>query len=139
MLGLNVDMKSSETFGVGQVAEQFGLATHVLRHWESMGLLDPQRDGDRRRYRDADLDRIAVILKAKEAGFSLDDIREMFVVGDPSTRREIMRRHQADLIGRIVALQASLKLVEGALNCEHEDITQCPNFLKAVGLVRNQR
>ncbi|WP_340688600.1 MerR family DNA-binding transcriptional regulator [Amycolatopsis coloradensis] len=39
---LNVDMKSS-TLSVGEVAERFGLATHVLRHWESVGLLKPAR------------------------------------------------------------------------------------------------
>jgi MerR family copper efflux transcriptional regulator len=34
MLRLNVDMKS-----IGEVATRFGLPTHVLRHWESEGLL----------------------------------------------------------------------------------------------------
>ena len=136
MLGLNVDMKSSE---IGQVAARFGLATHVLRHWESVGLLKPERQGYRRRYGQDDLDRIAIIVHAKEAGFSLDDIREMFVDGDPATRTEIIRRHQADLTERIAALQAALTLVEGALGCDHEDITQCPNFLKAVGLARSPR
>ncbi|MFC5102142.1 MerR family transcriptional regulator [Kibdelosporangium philippinense] len=128
MLGLDVDMKSSETFGVGQVAERFGLAAHVLRHWESEGLLQPERDGDRRRYRQGDLDRVALIRKAKEAGFSLAEIREMFVVADPAMRKEIMRHHQQALIERIAELQASLTMVETALNCAHEDITECPNF-----------
>ncbi|WP_301184415.1 MerR family DNA-binding transcriptional regulator [Streptomyces sp. 6-11-2] len=26
---------------IGAVAERFGLPTHVLRHWEAMGLLAP--------------------------------------------------------------------------------------------------
>ncbi|CAM3830521.1 MerR family transcriptional regulator [Kibdelosporangium persicum] len=136
MLGLNVDMKSSE---IGPVAARFGLATHVLRHWESVGLLAPERQGDRRRYRQDDLDRIAIILHAKEAGFSLEDIREMFVDGDPADRKEIMRRHRADLAERIAALQAALALVEKGLACEHEDITQCPTFLRAIGLARSPR
>ncbi|WP_414938151.1 MerR family transcriptional regulator [Amycolatopsis sp. cmx-11-51] len=63
---------------VGEVARRFGLATHVLRHWESVGLLKPARAGDRRRYDDKDLYRIAVIVRSKEAGLSLDGIREMF-------------------------------------------------------------
>nr|WP_042186466.1 MerR family transcriptional regulator [Kibdelosporangium sp. MJ126-NF4] len=132
-------MKSSQTLGVGEVAEQFGLATHVLRHWESMGLLKPRRDGDRRRYTDGDLDRIAVIVRAKEAGFGLDDIREMITAADPVQRKQIMHRHQADLAERIAALQASLALVDGALRCDHEDFTQCPNFLAEIGLTRSRR
>lgn len=127
MLGLNVNMKSSQTLGVGQVAEQFGMATHVLRHWESMGLLSPRRDGDRRRYTADDVYRVAVIRRAKQAGFSLDDIREMLDAGKRE-RTAIMRRHQADLRNRIAVLQASLQMLEGALGCPHEDFTQCPNF-----------
>ncbi|HWV26917.1 MAG TPA: MerR family transcriptional regulator, partial [Aeromicrobium sp.] len=50
----------SRTHSIGEVADRFGIATHVLRHWEDMGLLTPQRDtADRRRYVDDDLVRIA--------------------------------------------------------------------------------
>ncbi|WP_375546898.1 MerR family transcriptional regulator, partial [Streptomyces gossypii] len=42
-------MKSSEDSGagvmsIGALAARFGVATHVLRHWESKGLLHPGRD-----------------------------------------------------------------------------------------------
>lgn len=60
---LNVDMKS-----IGEVAARFGLPTHVLRHWEAEGLLTPARAGDRRRYTDADLYRVAAILISKGGG-----------------------------------------------------------------------
>jgi DNA-binding transcriptional MerR regulator len=134
MLGLNVGMKSSQTFSVGEVAEKFGLATHVLRHWESMGLLTPQRAaGDRRRYSSDDVYRVAVIRRAKQAGFALDDIREM-LDADKRERTTIMRRHQAELRDRIAALQVSLEMLEGALGCPHEDFTQCPNFQEGLEL-----
>jgi DNA-binding transcriptional MerR regulator len=134
MLGLNVDMKSSRTLSVGEVAEKFGMPTHVLRHWESMGLLSPHRTaGDRRRYRSDDVYRVAVIRRAKQAGFSLDDIREMLDAGKRE-RTAIMRRHQAELRDRIATLQASLEMLEGALGCPHEDFTQCPNFQKGLEL-----
>ncbi|MFI0804087.1 MerR family transcriptional regulator [Amycolatopsis lurida] len=82
---LDDDMKSS-TLSVSEVAARFGLATHVLRHWESVGLLKPARAGDRRRYDDNDLYRIAIILRSKEAGLSLEGIREMFRVLQERTR-----------------------------------------------------
>jgi DNA-binding transcriptional MerR regulator len=47
----------------------------------------------RRRYGEADLYRVAVILRAKEAGFGLDDIRE-FAAHDPSARTKILQRRQ---------------------------------------------
>jgi DNA-binding transcriptional MerR regulator len=109
------------------------LTTHVLRHWESMGLLNPSRvSASRRRYGSADLYRVAVILRAKEAGFSLDDIREMFAAQDPAGREAVLRRRRAELAARIAAAQASLELIDCALECDHEDIAECPHFQATV-------
>lgn len=126
MLRLNVDMKSSLT--IGDVAARFGLATHVLRHWEATGLLAPSRVGDRRRYTEADLYRVASILRAKEAGFGLDDIREMLTARTATARHEVMRRHRDTLEARIALAKAALSLLDGALTCEHDDLMTCPNF-----------
>ncbi len=126
MLRLNVDMKSSLT--IGDVAARFGLATHVLRHWEAMGLLTPSRVGDRRRYTEADLYRVASILRAKEAGFGLEDIREMLTVRSAPARHEVMRRHRDTLEARIAMARSALAMLEGGLTCEHDDLMTCPNF-----------
>ncbi len=114
---------------IGEVAEVFGLATHVLRHWESVGLLAPARAvAGRRRYDPDHLYRVAVILRAKEAGFGLNDIREMIAARSPAQRTEILRRHRATLARRIAQVQASLDLIDCALTCDHEDFTSCPHF-----------
>ncbi|GLX08028.1 hypothetical protein Misp03_49540 [Microbispora sp. NBRC 16548] len=132
-LRLNVGMKSSATIGIGEAAARFGLATHVLRHWESMGLLTPARvAGDRRRYGPDDLFRVAVILRAKEAGLGLDEIREMIATRAASERREILRRRQAELRRRIEQARAALEVVECALGCDHDDVTGCAHFQQAV-------
>jgi DNA-binding transcriptional MerR regulator len=137
MLRLDVDMKSTGgdavLLSIGEVAERFGLATHVLRHWETMGLLAPARDtGARRRYRPDDVYRVAVILRAKEAGFSLEDVHTMITTPDPAARAAVLQRQQAELRARIAAEQASLDMIEGALECEHEDFTRCPHFQSMV-------
>lgn len=132
MMRLNVDMKSSATMSIGEVARHFGLATHVLRHWESMGLLWPARAaGGRRQYGRSDLHRIAAILIGKEAGLALPDIRDILTT-DIDRRREIQRRHRDELVRRLAKLQAALDLVEGGLTCEHEDIAACPNYRSLV-------
>jgi MerR family copper efflux transcriptional regulator len=120
---LNVDMKS-----IGEVAAHFGLPTHVLRHWESAGLLTPTRDGDRRRYTDADLYRVASILMAKEAGFGLADIRAMLAAPSASVRHEVLARHHRALTDRIAQAQAALSMLAGALDCPHDDVMACPHF-----------
>ncbi|MGV9347821.1 MerR family transcriptional regulator [Streptomyces spiralis] len=131
-------MKSSGDAGagamsIGALAARFGLATHVLRHWESMGLLHPGRDaGGRRRYGADDLTRVAVILLCKEAGLGLDTIRSLSATVDRTTRHEILRHEAEELRSRIAAAQASLEFIEGGLTCEHEDFTQCPNYRRLI-------
>jgi MerR family transcriptional regulator, copper efflux regulator len=131
MVRLNVDMKS-----IGEVAAHFGLATHVLRHWEAEGLLTPSRTGDRRRYTDVDETRVAAILVAKEAGFSLPDIKAMLSARTAEARHEVMARHRAALAERIARAQAAMAMLEGGQACLHDDIMTCPHFRQ---LIRDRR
>jgi len=119
---------------IGEVASRFGLPTHVLRHWESEGLLSPARQGDRRRYTDDDLYRVAAILVAKKAGFALPDIRAMLAGGSAPARHEMMARQRAALKARIAQARTALAMLEGGLTCEHDDLMMCQHFR---GLLRN--
>ncbi len=123
-------MKSSRevTFSVGELAERFDLATHVLRHWEDRGLIDPERDAaGRRRYREADAYRVAVILASKEAGMSLDQVRAL-VDGGAADRHRILEAHLADLDAKQAAIDRSRHMTRHALECRAHDIATCPNF-----------
>ncbi|MGW7691875.1 MerR family transcriptional regulator [Streptomyces asiaticus] len=98
-----------------------------------MGLLCPARDtAGRRRYGEADLVRVAVILRAEEAGLGLDTIRALTAATDPAARRDILRREAEALRSRIAAARDSLALVECALGCEHDDLTRCPHYRRRV-------
>ncbi|MFE0132326.1 MerR family transcriptional regulator [Streptomyces sp. NPDC059037] len=132
-------MKSSEdgcgtgTLSIGAIAARFGLATHVLRHWETVGLLHPGRDaGGRRRYGADDLTRVATILILKEAGLGLTTIRSLSATVDRPTRHKILRPAAEELRSTIAAAQASLELIEDGLNCAYEDVTQCPNYRRLI-------
>lgn len=119
----------SNLMSIGDTAARFGLATHVLRHWEDVGLLTPERDGaDRRRYGDDDLVRIAVILRSKAAGMTLEQI--VVLVGDDhgSKRHAVLQQHIADLDRRMSEMQQSRAMTVHAFECEAHDITQCPHF-----------
>ena len=110
---------------IGEAAARYGLAPHVLRHWEAAGLLSPARvAGDRRRYADDDLARIALVVRAKQAGLSLGDIRA--ALGDGL--REVLDRRRAELRRRIARAQAELAMLECAAACGNDDPLTCPHL-----------
>ncbi|WP_203900199.1 MerR family transcriptional regulator [Virgisporangium aliadipatigenens] len=120
-------MKSTDTQTIGDLAARFGLPTHVLRHWETMGLLEPKRDGaGRRRYGDADLEQVAMILLAKDAGFALRDIRALMETDDPTDRTDILERHVAALTERIARATAAKELIEEGMRCPLP-FAECPD------------
>ncbi|HEX2035243.1 MAG TPA: MerR family transcriptional regulator [Chloroflexota bacterium] len=124
---------------IGELAARFGLATHVLRHWEAVGLLTPAaRVNGRRRYRREHLARVAMILRGKEAGFSLQELGAVLHAPDRETRRALLERHHAALEERMAQLQASKHLIEHALECPSKDFTTCPNFLRLTQLLADR-
>lgn len=124
-------MKSTGFMRIGELAERFGLAPHVLRHWEAMGLLTPAaRENGRRRYTHDHIIRVITILRAKEGGMSLDRIRAMLNTPDHSERRSLLQHQHAELEERLAAIQKSKALIEHIMECTAEDFTQCPGYLR---------
>ncbi|PWN02451.1 MerR family transcriptional regulator [Nocardioides silvaticus] len=124
-------MKSSRAeirWTVGELADRFELPTHVLRHWESMGLLAPERDAaGRRRYREDDAYRVAAIVSSKAAGMSLEQIRSL-LDSEAEGRHKILIDHLADLEARMAEMERSRHLTQHALECRAHDVANCPNF-----------
>lgn len=116
-------------YPIGELAARFGLATHVLRHWEDMGLLSPaRRVAGRRVYGPAHVTRVAEIMTGKDAGFSLEQLRELFAAPDRDRRREVLHAQLAQVRQRIARLTLSQKLLEHGLRCQHLDYQSCPRF-----------
>ena len=121
-------MKSS-LLSIGATASRFGLATHVLRHWEDLGLLRPERNSaDRRLYGDDDLVRIAVILRSKAAGMTLDQIALLLDDDHGPRRHRVLQEHLADLDRRMEEMRLSRAMTVHAFECEAHDITRCSHF-----------
>ncbi|MBF6167064.1 MerR family transcriptional regulator [Streptomyces gardneri] len=115
---------------IGELAARFGLAAHVLRHWEDVGLLAPRRDSaGRRRYRDDDAETVAMILLGKQVGLSLEDLAVLFAeASDRAARRDLLRAHRDQLVRRIAQATAALDTITHALDCAAEDFRDCPHF-----------
>lgn len=123
-----MNSESAQEYAIGELAARFGLATHVLRHWEDMGLLSPARRAGRRVYGPAHMTRVAEIMAGKDAGFSLEQLRELFAAPDRDRRREVLRAQLAQVRQRIARLTLSQTLLQHGLRCQHPDYQSCPRF-----------
>jgi MerR family copper efflux transcriptional regulator len=124
-------MKSSapaRSWSIGEIADQFGMETHVLRHWEDVGLLLPDRDSaGRRRYGEDELVRIAVTVRSKAAGMSLDQIATLLDAGAEG-RHRVLEAHIAELDRRMAEMARSKEMTQHALDCRAHDVALCPHF-----------
>ncbi|WP_395702197.1 MerR family DNA-binding transcriptional regulator [Aquabacterium sp.] len=66
---------ASELFGVTELCEAFGITPRAIRFYEDKGLLAPRRVNGARVYTRRDRARLALILRAKAIGSSLDEIK----------------------------------------------------------------
>jgi len=116
-------------YSIGELADRFGLATHVLRHWEQVGLLTPTRQVSGRRVYGAEhVTRVAEILLGKDVGFSLEQLRELFAAPDRERRHELLLGQLTSVRERIARLTLSQTLLEGGLRCRYSDYQACPRF-----------
>jgi MerR family copper efflux transcriptional regulator len=126
-------MKSRAEITIGEAAAAFELPTHVLRHWESIGLVTPHRHANgRRAYAREHLAAIAFVVRNKQAGFSLEDIRKMLRAGSVEQRHAYLRAQMEELDRRARDIAMAKELVAHAMQCSSPDATVCGTFQKIV-------
>jgi MerR family transcriptional regulator, redox-sensitive transcriptional activator SoxR len=117
---------------ISEVARQVGLQSSAIRYYERIGILLPaQRIGGQRRYDPTVLYRLAVIQRARQTGFSLDEIRELFFgfrETAPASQRwqKLSRRKLGELeqlMGQIKTMQQLLQKMMDCCRCDTLD--QC--------------
>lgn len=71
-----------EQFGISDLTSEFGVTARALRFYEEEGLIAPTRIGTTRVYNRRDRARLAWIVRAKNVGFSLCEIKELIDLYD---------------------------------------------------------
>ncbi len=75
--------RQKRTYTIGDLVEAFDVTPRTIRYYEEIGLLSPQRRGQRRIYSEGDRVRLRLILRGRRLGFSLEEIREILALYDP--------------------------------------------------------
>ncbi|MDQ2084463.1 MerR family DNA-binding transcriptional regulator [Xanthobacteraceae bacterium Astr-EGSB] len=105
-----------KAFSIGDLAREFGVTLRALRFYESKGLLKPQREGNLRLYSPADRENLAQILKGKQLGFTLSEIRSLIASDTPDCQyapRLKLSREQC--VEQIKLLERQKKEIEDAI------------------------
>ena len=75
-------------YNIKQLASEFEITARTLRHYEDIGILKPGRSGNNRIFTNQDKTRLEFTLKARELGFSLSELAELFELYDDSQAEE---------------------------------------------------
>src|SRR5579863_10289828 len=117
---------------ISEVARQVGMQPSAIRYYEQIGILVPaQRVGGQRRYDSTVLYRLAVIQRARQTGFTLDEIRELFFgfrETAPASQRwqKLSRRKLDELEQLLTQIKTMRQLLEKMIDCCHcETLDQC--------------
>lgn len=86
------DKLEREQFSISDLTTEFECTARALRFYEDEGLINPSRVGLARVYSKRDRARLAWIMRAKNVGFSLGEIKEMIDLYDLDDGRVEQRR-----------------------------------------------
>lgn len=90
--GQNKADMSSVTWSITELAEEFGLTTRAIRFYEDKGLLSPERRGQARIYHPRDRARLILIVRGKNVGLALAEIKEILSLYDQEDGCETQNR-----------------------------------------------
>ncbi|MGI4878055.1 MAG: MerR family transcriptional regulator [Janthinobacterium lividum] len=126
-----------QSFTITDLSAAFAVTPRTIRFYEDQGLITPERAGQNRVYSRRDRARLAWILRAKNVGFSLAEIREMidlYDLGDGRTRQRqvtlekcrgrigALLDQRADIDATIDELQHFCRLLENLVEpSSHQD------------------
>ena len=128
------EARRSGLYNIGEVAAQSRVSARMIRHYEELHLLKAARrtSAGYRLYDDNDVHTLQFIRRARDLGFSIEEIRQL--VGLWHNRRRasgdvlrIAQKHVASLDEKIRELQAMRRTLEKLMGaCHGNQLPDCP-------------
>jgi MerR family mercuric resistance operon transcriptional regulator len=119
---------------IGALSRATGVNVETIRYYERIGLVPhpPRTASGRRVYAYEHHKQLCFIRRARELGFSLDEIRAMLTLGGGKRMtcgavKALTMRHLADIRDRIHDLQRlEVTLAKTASKCRGSTVPECP-------------
>lgn len=119
---------------IGEAAKSTGVSSKMIRHYESIGLLENSKRSAAgyRIYSDTDLHNLRFIKRARSLGFSLDQIKQLLSLWQDRKRasgdvKTLAKKHIEELDAKILELRAMRDLLEELTeSCHGDDRPDCP-------------
>jgi len=129
-----------EIMDIAEVAKASGLPASTLRFYEEKGLIKSYgRKGLRRLFSANIVERLALISLGRNAGFSLDEIYEMFTPNGPVINRALLLAKAGELDRQITELTSMRDGLLHAAVCQAPNHFECPKFLRLVSIAGKNR
>lgn len=121
------------TFNIGQLASAAETPAPTIRYYEKIGLLSsPVRtEGNYRRYDAEDVARLKFVRRARDLGFTIDQVRALLDLSDQrdldcGTVMEMTRQHLAEIEQKIADLTVLKQHLFGMLtSCHGGTVAEC--------------
>jgi Cu(I)-responsive transcriptional regulator len=128
------DARRAGLYNIGEAARRSGVSAKMIRHYESLRLLEKARrtGSGYRVYDDTDVHTLRFIRRARDLGFSMKEIATLLSLWQNRQRasaevRKIAKAHIAALETRIQELQAMRRTLETLVrNCHGDSRPECP-------------
>jgi MerR family transcriptional regulator, copper efflux regulator len=122
------------SMNIGEAASASGVSAKMIRYYESIGLLPPARRSDSgyRLYDADDVHSLRFIRRARDLGFSVEQIGELLALWQDQSRasadvKRIALAHVDELEQKVRALRAMVRTLKHlADTCHGDDRPHCP-------------
>jgi MerR family mercuric resistance operon transcriptional regulator len=127
-------LESGPTYAIGTASQRTGCHIETIRYYERIGMLPPptRRASGYRQYGLEHLKRLMFVRRARDLGFTLDEVRRLLRLADRRERscaqaRDLATAHLRDIQVKLKDLRAMERVLKRVIvQCADGTLPDCP-------------